>query len=472
LRRAVGCVGRYTRVLDLERRSAPQTALVGHFLPDCLSYLAFWRRKLRLHPLRVTALRSTRVRLRDRSIALLHLLLLLSGVTLLASAITLSLLLGAVVRRQANSNVRNDLSHATSVVLASGRIGDLLTKPAAAAEATHRLLRNPNVARVEIVRDGQAVSLTPGHDQIVYQKALQAQNGRQGQLLVLSRPIGATSGVGSQVRYIWLSVALVCLTLFVLLALMARGALRVLRGRNRALAKQSEALLDAYRRLERSSFEAIESLNAAVDAKDPSTAGHSQRVEQIAVRIGRELGFDPARLELLRLGALFHDIGKLAVPDAILLKPARLTRQEFEVIKRHCEDGARIVDRFGPLRPVVSIIRHHHEHWSGAGYPAGLEGKTIPIEASIVGVADSWDAMTTNRPYKAMLSVEEAREEVKRCRGTQFRPDVVDALLNALEQDPELFAPLDALPDPGDERASVPSLRVAAESAAIGFSEA
>ena len=410
--------------------------------------------------------------MRDRSIALMHSLLVLSGVTLIACAITLSLLLGAVVHKQASSNIHDDLSHATSVVLASSRIGDLLTKPAVATTIRKQLLHNPNVAKVEIVSGGQAPSLAPGRDQIVYRKPLQAQNGQQGQLLVLSRPIAASSGASSHVREIWLAVAIVFLALFAVLTLLMRSASRVLRGRGRALEQQSEALLDAYRRLERSSFEAIESLNAAVDAKDPSTAGHSQRVEQIAARIGRELEFDPARLELLRLGALFHDIGKLAVPDAILLKPARLTRQEFEVIKRHCNDGARIVDRFGPLRPVVSMIRYHHERWSGDGYPAGLEGETIPIEASIVGVADSWDAMTTNRPYKEMLTVEEAREEVKRCRGTQFRPDVVDALLSAMERDPEAFAPLAAQPDAADEKNRLPRLQVAAETGAIGFSEA
>ena len=414
---------------------------------------------------------SKRFRMRDRSIALMHSLLFLSGVTLLASALTLSLLLGAVVRKQASSNVRDDLSHATNVVLASSRLGDVLTEPAAATTVSKQLLHNPNVAKVEVVRGGQASSLTPGRDQVVYRKSLQAENGQQGQLLVLSRPIAASSGTGSHVRSIWLAVALVFLTLFAVLALLVCSAARVLRGRRRALEQQSEALLDAYQLLERSSLEAIESLNAAVDAKDPSTAGHSQRVEEIALRIGRELQFDPARLELLRLGALFHDIGKLAVPDAILLKPARLTRQEFELIKRHCNDGARIVDRFGPLRPVVSIIRHHHEHWSGAGYPAGLEGETIPIGASIVGVADSWDAMTTNRPYKAMLSVEEAREEVKRCRGTQFRPDVVDALLGALERDPEAFAPLEAQLSAGDE-SRVPHLQVAGEAGAFGLGEA
>ena len=142
------------------------------------------------------------------------------------------------------------------------------------------------------------------------------------------------------------------------------------------------------------------------------------------------------------------------------------------MIKRHCNDGARIVDRFGPLRPVVSIIRYHHEHWSGAGYPAGLEGETIPIEASIVGVADSWDAMTTNRPYKAMLSVEEALVEVKRCSGTQFRPDVVDALLSAMERDPEVFVPLDAQLRASDAKNRVPQLHVAGEAGAIGLAEA
>jgi putative nucleotidyltransferase with HDIG domain len=431
----------------------------------------FWLKDCGFTLLGSMATSSTRFRIGDRSIARMQVLLILSGAILLVSAVTLSLLLGSIVRKQASSNVRDDLGHATSVVLASSRIGDLLTKPAAAATVTNQLLHNPNVARVEVVRAGHASSLVPGRDQIVYQTPLHAQNGQQGQLLVLSRPLAASSGANSNVRYIWLSVALVFLALFGVLILLAHSASGVLRGRRRALEQQSEALLDAYRRLERSSFEAFESLNAAVDAKDPSTAGHSQRVEEIAVRIGRELGFDPARLELLRLGALFHDIGKLAVPDAILLKPARLTRQEFEVIKRHCNDGARIVDRFGPLRPVVSIIRHHHEHWSGAGYPAGLEGETIPIEASIVGVADSWDAMTTNRPYKAMLNVEEAREEVRRCRGTQFRPDVVDALLGAMESEPELFAPLDAQLGAPQEKGRAPQLRVA-ESGALGLGEA
>ena len=145
---------------------------------------------------------STRFRMGDRSIALMHLLLLLTGVVLIASAVTLSLLLSAVVHKQASSDVRDDLSNAASVVLASGRVGDLLTKPAAAATISKQLRHNPNVAEVEVVSGGQASSLAPGRDQIVYRKSLRAQTGQQGQLLVLSRPIAASSGAGSHVRSI------------------------------------------------------------------------------------------------------------------------------------------------------------------------------------------------------------------------------------------------------------------------------
>lgn len=297
---------------------------------------------------------------------------------------------------------------------------------------------------MDVIAGGKATART-GSDRFVFEQALGSADGEKGLLRVYSNPIDTLTGTESRVRFIWGSVALVFLALFAVLALLVRSASGALQRRRSALLRQSRALLDANRQLEQSSLEAIESLNATVDAKDPSTAGHSQRVVEITLRIGREFDFEPARLELLRLGALFHDIGKLAVPDAILLKPGRLTRKEFEVMKRHCDDGARIVDRFGPLRPVVSIIRHHHERWSGAGYPAGLEGETIPFEASIVGLADAWDAMTTNRPYRAMLTVKEARREVEGCSGGQFRPDVVAAMLAALDKDPGIFAPPDSL---------------------------
>lgn len=401
----------------------------------------------------------------------MHVFLFSSGVILLVAAIALSLVLGTAVRKQASSDVRADLSHATAVALTSAEADRLLFDSASLKTISHRLQLDSNIATVEVVRAGQAPSLAARPGQIVYQQPLRASGGRQGSIRVLSNPIDTRRSTTSRVHFIWLSVALVFLALLAALAVLVRGASRALHRRRRALQRQSEALLDAYRRLEQSSLEAIESLNAAVDAKDPSTAGHSHRVVEIALRIGRELDFEPVRLELLRLGALFHDIGKLAVPDAILLKPGRLTRQEFEVMKRHCDDGARIVDPFGPLRPIVTIIRHHHERWSGYGYPAGLKGETIPLEASIVGVADAWDAMTTNRPYKAMMSVEEAREEVANCSGSQFRPDVVEALLSALEQDPETFTPLES-PAPKVARKSDRARTRLQAVESIGLSEA
>jgi putative nucleotidyltransferase with HDIG domain len=378
--------------------------------------------------------------MRDRSVTLMHVFLLASGGILLIAAVTFSLVLGTAVRRQASSDLRDDLSHATTVALASGRGSRLLTDPNAAAAVTHELLRDPNIADVEILRKGRSSSSKPTADQIVYQTSLPAEGDRAGYLRVLSNPVKTKQG-SAHIRFIWASTATVFLALFALMTLLVRGASHSLQRRRGALQQQSEALVKAYARLEQSSTEAIESLNAAVDAKDPSTAGHSQRVVDIALRIGKELRLDSKQLELLRLGALFHDIGKLAVPDAILLKPGRLTRQEFEVMKRHCADGARIVDRFGPLRPAASIIRHHHERWGGHGYPAGLKGAKIPIEASIVALADAWDAMTTTRPYRTALSVDQARAEVESYSGSQFRPDVVDALVAALEQDPVVFTP-------------------------------
>ena len=129
------------------------------------------------------------------------------------------------------------------------------------------------------------------------------------------------------------------------------------------------------------------------------------------------------------------------MPDAILTKPARLTDEEYALIKRHSEDGARIVAKFGRLRAAVPIIRHHHERWDGSGYPDGLAGEEIPLEASIVGLADAWDAMTTERPYHRALTLEQAFAEVRRGRGTQFAPEVVDAFFAAQKRRPGEFWP-------------------------------
>ena len=247
------------------------------------------------------------------------------------------------------------------------------------------------------------------------------------------------ASIAGKKHVIWLATFVVFALLWGLLVLLVRTASSTLRRQTDQLRKRSKDLMAAYAKLEESSLEAIESLNATVEAKDPYTAGHSRRVQRIAVAIGEELELPKNRLDPLRLGALFHDIGKLRVPDAILTKPSRLTVEEYEVIKRHSEDGAHIVGKFGPLRATTTMIRHHHERWDGRGYPDGLATDEIPLEASVVGLADAWDAMTTIRPYQPALKLEQAFAEVRNGRGTQFAPDVVDAFFAAYRLRPGEF---------------------------------
>jgi putative nucleotidyltransferase with HDIG domain len=239
------------------------------------------------------------------------------------------------------------------------------------------------------------------------------------------------ASIADRKREIWAAIVGVFLLLWVLLLALARSASSTLRRQTTVLRERSIALSESYRRLEESSLEAIESLNATVEAKDPYTAGHSLRVQRIAVSIGQELGLSVKDLDALRFGALFHDIGKIAIPDILLTKPGRLTEDEYELMKRHSAEGARIVAKFGRLRDSVAIIRHHHERWDGRGYPEGLAGEDIPVAAAIAGLADAWDAMTIERPYQRALSPGEALEEVRACRGTQFVPAVVDAFFEA-----------------------------------------
>jgi putative nucleotidyltransferase with HDIG domain len=252
------------------------------------------------------------------------------------------------------------------------------------------------------------------------------------------------STIASRAHELWLVIAILFVTLCALLGLLARGASRRLRRQTRMLKEHSVALSESYEALERNTLEAIESLNATVEAKDPYTAGHSARVQRVAVALGSDLRVAPGDLDKLRLAGLFHDIGKIAIPDAILLKPARLTNEEYEQMKEHSAEGARIVGKLGSLREIVPLIRHHHERWDGQGYPDRLAGDDIPLLASIVGIADAWDAMTTDRPYASGRSMEEALEEIRLGRGTQFAPAVADALFRVAAVEPEVLAPMPA----------------------------
>jgi putative nucleotidyltransferase with HDIG domain len=176
----------------------------------------------------------------------------------------------------------------------------------------------------------------------------------------------------------------------------------------------------------------IRALAAALDARDPYTAGHSERVSVVSVAIARALGLGAEAIEVIRLGALLHDIGKIGVPDEVLLKPGGLTQAEFDIIKQHPVAGARILRSVPFLIPHIPIVELHHERPDGRGYPYGLRGDDIPMAARIVHVADAYDAITSKRAYRAARPASEALRELWRCAGTEFHAEVVGALATAL----------------------------------------
>jgi putative nucleotidyltransferase with HDIG domain len=178
----------------------------------------------------------------------------------------------------------------------------------------------------------------------------------------------------------------------------------------------------------------IRALALALDARDPYTAGHSERVSAVSLAIGRCLSLDDAQLEVLRLGALLHDIGKIGISDHVLMKPGPLTPEEYEIIKQHPGVGARILRSVPFLEPHIPIVELHHERPDGKGYPHGLRGNEIPLVASIVHVADAFDAMTSARAYRPARATSEGLRELWRCAGAQFDAEVVQALAKALPQ--------------------------------------
>ena len=205
-----------------------------------------------------------------------------------------------------------------------------------------------------------------------------------------------------------------------------------LRAAAETIQTQNVSLEQANKLLKERSTAAMESLSATVDARDAYTAGHSRRVQRISLAIGRELGLSQAELDLLGHAALFHDIGKLAIPDAILLKPAKLSDDEWVLMQSHAEEGARIIERLGFLNDAVPAIRHHHERFDGRGYPDGVKGDEIPLGARIIHVADALDSMLTVRIYRAARPMEEAMTELKDLAGAQFCPRCVNALERVL----------------------------------------
>ncbi|MGB2875519.1 MAG: HD-GYP domain-containing protein [Gaiellaceae bacterium] len=181
-------------------------------------------------------------------------------------------------------------------------------------------------------------------------------------------------------------------------------------------------------------------LSRAIEARDPYTRGHSARVTALAEAIARRLGWDEERLALLQVGGPLHDIGKLGVSDEVLGKEGRLDAREMAEIREHPKLGAKILFRLSAFRPALPYILYHHERWDGSGYPTGRAGEEIPLEARVLAVADAFDAMTSDRPYRRALRRDEALAEVERCSGTQFDPDIVRIFLQLFDEAEELSA--------------------------------
>jgi putative nucleotidyltransferase with HDIG domain len=201
----------------------------------------------------------------------------------------------------------------------------------------------------------------------------------------------------------------------------------------RSALQENEQLLEDTRRAYLST---ITSLARTIEAKDPYTGDHTERVAEYAMMLARRLGFSDEALEAVKVGAAVHDIGKIGIPDRILLKPGGLEPNEIEDMRRHPEISSYILDELELPRIVRDMARHHHERYDGKGYPDGLAGRNIPLAARILSVADAFDAMTSDRPYRPALSEREAAQEIRRHGGTQFCPAVVAALEQCLAGDP------------------------------------
>ena len=192
-------------------------------------------------------------------------------------------------------------------------------------------------------------------------------------------------------------------------------------------------LRQALRQNQELFLETIRTLAAAIDAKDPYTRGHSERVSSYSLAIARHLGLGPDEVFRVRIAAILHDVGKLGIREGILNKPGGLTEEEFTIMKQHPEIGSQIMAPIRALKDILPGIRNHHETWDGRGYPDGLAGDEIPLVARIIGAADTFDAMTTTRPYQKASTLDFVLEKMREMSGTRFAPPVVNALLAAVE---------------------------------------
>jgi HD-GYP domain-containing protein (c-di-GMP phosphodiesterase class II) len=215
---------------------------------------------------------------------------------------------------------------------------------------------------------------------------------------------------------------------------------------NRASLNIENRLL--YESLYTNLLSTFQSLVTSIQARDYYTEEHSMRVKDIVIRTAEAMSCSPSDIESLKIAATLHDIGKISIPDDILLKPGRLTTYEFDVIKKHSVIGENILKPLTILDTERSIIRHHHERWDGTGYPDGLKGFNIPFLARVLAVADAFDAMTNNRPYRKAMEIDVAVAELKKNVNRQFDEEIVDYFINTLHREP-IVAPRAVMPDNG-----------------------
>jgi len=199
--------------------------------------------------------------------------------------------------------------------------------------------------------------------------------------------------------------------------------------------KINTELKHTYDLLEKAYMESIETLRYTVEAKDTYTRGHSDRVSELSVLLGKKVGVTEEELKTLQIGGLFHDVGKIGVPDIILQKNTKLTDPEYSEIKNHPSIGAHILSTATIFKDIIPIVKHHHEKYDGTGYPGMLKGDKIPYLARIAAIADSFDAMTSRRTYRDSLPIEVVISEFEKHRGTQFDPELTDAFLDILKND-------------------------------------
>lgn len=189
--------------------------------------------------------------------------------------------------------------------------------------------------------------------------------------------------------------------------------------------------------LEKACIGIVDILRMTIEAKDSYTRGHSDRVAKYSVEIGKELGLSEKGLKILKLGAQLHDIGKIGIPDAILLKPGKLTDEEYMAIKKHPEIGVNILKNAEIFNDIIPIVLYHHERWDGRGYPQGLKGEEIPFFARICSIADTFDAITSKRSYRDANDLEFARDEIEKNIGTQFNEVEARAFLRVFDNNRE-----------------------------------